>query len=163
MGKKRIDGELLQAIGNRGENLVVLAITDYSQFPKPLFRTAPFTGGWPAVDYVVELTGVRNLTPVLFVQVKSTRNPISNGRIEIVLTPKKKRMLARIPGPTYIIGVQEPTRRVFIRAVFERDGPGVYAIPVTYELTPANLQVLYDEVKEFWHSHLRKPRQSHFS
>jgi hypothetical protein len=160
--KKRIAGELLHAIGDRGESIFELAIRDYSQFPRPLFRPAFFSDRWPAVDYVVELTGVKGMTPVLFVQVKSTQEPIANNRIPVSLPPKKKKALARIPGPTYVVGVQEPTRRTFIRAVFEVEGPGVYDIPVTHELTPANLRILYDEVRAFWRTHNRKPQQSQF-
>jgi hypothetical protein len=161
--RKTTSGELLHAIGDRGENLFELAISDYSQFNRPLFRPAYFTDRWPAVDYVVELLGVADLTPYLLVQVKATRVPIANNEIAIDLPPRKKNSLARLPGPTYVVGVQEPTRRVFIRAAFATTGPGIYSIPITHELTPANLQVLYDEVEGFWRNQDPKPQQSHFS
>jgi hypothetical protein len=61
------------------------------------------------------------------------------------------------------VGVQEPTRRAFIRAVNASAGPGVYQIPVTHELTPANLRVLYDEVKAFWRRQDFKLQHSAFA
>jgi hypothetical protein len=159
----RFNGELRNFIGNRGESLFELAITDYIQFRQPLFRPAFLTEKWPAVDYLVELIGVKGMTPIFFAQVKSTVAAIAVGQVHVALPPKKRRALARIPGPTYLVGVQEPMKRVFIRAVNDQARPGVYAIPVTHELTPANLQVLYDEVKAFWQQHDSKPQQSAFA
>ena len=143
------------------------ASTVLAQIPVVMMEFVFVSGEWKKeaksrVVEQIELTGVRGLTPVLFVQVKFTREPIANNRINISLPPKKMKPLARIPGPTYVVGVQEPTRRVFIRAVFSTEGPGVYNIPVAHELTPANLRILYDEVKDFWKNHDRKPQQSHF-
>jgi hypothetical protein len=131
--------------------------------PQPLFRPAFLTEKWPAVDYLVELIGVKGMTPIFFAQVKSTVAANAVGQVHAALPPKKRRTLARIPGPTYLVGVQEPTKRVFIRAVNDQAAAGVYAIPVTHELTPPNLQVLYDEVKAFWQQQDFKPRQSAFA
>src|SRR5262245_31779259 len=117
MTKKKVDWQLLHAVGDRGESIFELAITDYSQFTRPLFRPAYFTDRWPAVDFVVELTGVRQFTPLLFAQVKSTTQPLAGANITVELPPAKKAALARLPGPTYVVGVHEPTRRTFIRAV----------------------------------------------
>ena len=156
-------GELLSVVGDRGENIFELAITDYSQFAEPLFRPAFLGDKWPALDYLVELTGVKGLTPIFFVQVKATAAAIAQNRLEVELPPKKKKALARIPGPTYLVGVQEPTKRAFIRAVNDRSAHGVYQIPVTHELTPVNLQILYDEVKAFWTGQNFKPKKSAFA
>ncbi len=157
------NAELRSFIGDRGESIFELAITDYSQFTRPLFRPAFLTEKWPAVDYLVELIGVKGMTPVFFVQVKSTTTPIVGSEIQVALPPRKRKSLARIPGPTYLVGVQEPRKRAFIRAVNDQAGPGVYAIPVTHELTPANLRVLYDEVAAFWQRQDFKPQQSAFA
>lgn len=157
---KRI-GWLANVIGERGEKLFEIAITDYRQFDRPLFRTAFLGDKWPSLDFVVELIGVKNSTPIFYVQVKSTAKDIENETLEITLDSKKAKLFANIPGPTYLIGVHEPTKRVFIRAV--NDGrQGVYRIPTSHELTPANLQILHDEVKAFWLLQNRKPKYSAF-
>lgn len=156
-------GVLVNVVGDRGENIFELAITDYSQFQRPLFRAAFLGDKWPAVDYLVELNGVRGMTPHCFVQVKSTVTAIANNQLEVAFPPKKKRMLVRVPSPTYLVGVHEPTKRAFIIAVTDESNKGIYHIPVTHELTPANLQVLYDEVRAFWTQQENiKPQQSAF-
>jgi hypothetical protein len=94
------DGELWNAVGDRGENIFELAITDYSQFPRPLFRPAFLGDKWPALDYLVELTGVRGMTPIFFVQVKATAATIVGNQLPVALPPKKRQALVRIPGPT---------------------------------------------------------------
>jgi hypothetical protein len=156
-------GDLFNFIGDRGESIFELAITEYSQFRRPLFRPAFLGEKWPAIDYLVELTGVKGMTPIFFVQVKSTATAIAANRLQVALPPKKRRPLVRIPGPTYLVGVHEPMKRAFIRAVYDNSGQGVYAIPVTHELTPVNLRVLYDEVKAFWKQQDFKPQNSAFA
>jgi hypothetical protein len=160
--RMKSSGELSQTIGTRGESIFELAITDYSQFETSLFRPAFLSDRWPAIDFLVELIGVRDVTPYFLVQVKATRNAISKDRIVVELPPKNKTALARVPGPTYVVGVHEPSKRTFIRAVLDPKPPGIYDIPVAYELTPANLQVLYDEVKDYWIHSDRKPLRSQF-
>lgn len=142
-----------------------LAVTDFSQFPQPLFKPGFLGEKWPAVDYYVELLGVRNLTPFFFAQIKTTTQPLNASAISLkVQAPKAKcSTLFRLPGPTYIVGVHEPTRRSFILSLHARPSKGVYTIPLKYELTPINLQILYDEVAAFWKSSQRKPRESHFA
>jgi hypothetical protein len=115
------------------------------------------------VDYLVELTEIREITPIFFVQVKSTAAVIVNNRLAVSLPPKQKKALARIPGPTYLVGVHEPTRRAFIRAINNNSVQGVYEIPANHELTPYTLRVLYDEVKAFWKAQAFKPQRSAFS
>src|SRR5437868_5649842 len=102
MAKKKFSGELLQVVGERGEKIFELAISDYSLTRTRLFRHAFFTDRWPAIDYVVELVGVRNITPFFFVQVKSTTEPIVDDSVKVDLPPEKKMALARLPGPTYV-------------------------------------------------------------
>jgi hypothetical protein len=156
-------GVLVNVVGDRGENIFELAITDYSQFQAPLFRAAFLGDKWPAVDYLVELVGVAGMTPHFFVQVKSTSAAIANNYVKVELPPMKKRLLIRVPGPTYLVGVQEPTKRAFILAVTDDSNQGVYSIPVTHELTPSNLRILYDEVSAFWSQQTVKPQQSAFA
>ena len=69
----------------------------------------------------------------------------------------------QIPAPTYILGVHEPSKRVFIRSV--HDGVAVKAItriPIAYELTGGNLKLLHDEVVRFWRRRRHKPTDSVF-
>jgi len=117
----RSSGALGNVIGDRGEIVFELAITDYSQFRFPLFRPAFLGAKWPTIDYYVELLGVPNGSPFFFAQIKTTREPLSQNALvlEIKVERAKCARLFRIPGPTYLIGVHEPTQRAFIRSVHE--------------------------------------------
>jgi hypothetical protein len=110
------------------------------------------------------LLGVKSRTPFFFVQVKSTTDAIPVGAtdLEVSLPPKKREFLFRVPGPTYLAGVHEPSKRTFLLSINARALQGAYKIPLQHELTPANLQILYDEVKLFWKSHTYEPQNSHF-
>jgi hypothetical protein len=45
---------LQDVIGNRGEKLVELCLTDYATFDAPLFRLSHLGEKWPAVDFYGE-------------------------------------------------------------------------------------------------------------
>ncbi len=150
------------AIGDRGESIFKLAITDYSQFAKPIFRAVFLAEKWPVVDFVVELVGPKKTTPVFFVQVKATTKPFMAPRFHVTLPAEKRRQLAKVPGPTYLVGVHEPSKRAFIRAVDNSSKKGMTTIRLANELTPNNLKVLFDEVRDFWDRNSAKPPTSAF-
>jgi hypothetical protein len=117
---------LSNLIGDRGEKRFELAITDYRMFQRPLFRPSHLGDRWPTVDYYVELLGVRGFTPFFFVQVKSTTAPLSTeaAAIPIKVSKDKCDRLYRIPGPTYLGGVHEPSGRAFIRSLHQKPRSG---------------------------------------
>lgn len=158
--------ELRDVTGFRGEKIVELCLTDYQAFPGPLFRPGYLEGKWPAIDFYVELTSVRGKRLYFFAQAKSTTSPLRVHSASLNISTKKKDIdrLLRIPGPTYLLGVHEPSKRVFVRSVH----PGIAVraitrIPVAYELTSANLRALHDEVRDYWLSTGHKPTSSRFS
>lgn len=152
-------------IGDRGETIFKLAITDYRQFDRPLFRPAFLGEKWPHVDYYVELTGIPRLSPYFFVQVKSTAVPLAASATSLKVSASKAKCegLFRRPGPTYLVGVHEPTARAFIASLHMKPRKGVYQIPLSHELNPENLMILHREVADFWKSNHSKPTRSHFS
>jgi hypothetical protein len=158
--------ELRDVVGFRGEKLVELRLTDYSEFERPLFRPGFLGDKWPAIDFYVELNAVRGKRPYFFAQVKATSSSLTAESTHLTLSSKKADIdrLLRIPGPTYIFGVHEPSNRVFVRSIHA--GVPVRAvtrIPVAYELTSTNLEVLHREVREFWSANDHKPAASVFS
>jgi|SRR5579871_308312 len=162
MGVPRTD--LSDVVGSRGEMIFELAITDYSQFRFPLFRPAFLGAKWPTIDYFVELLGVSKASPYFFVQVKATTAPIQVNamELEIQVARAKCERLFRVPGPTYLVGVHELTQRAFILSIHTLPVQGIYRIPVAYELTPTNLKLLHQEVRDYWRSGPIKPAHSHF-
>lgn len=154
---------LSDVIGKRGENIVELCFTDYSNFATSLFSLTHLGEKWPAVDYYVELTTVPGRRLFFFVQAKATASPSVGTHLRISSTKDDVARLLEIPAPTYIVGVHEPTKRAFIRSV--HDGVKLKAmtrIPVAYELTSRNLEVLHSEVVRFWKRRRQKPTNSVF-
>lgn len=158
--------QLQDVIGFRGEKITELALTNFKDFKRPLFQIGFLGDKWPSIDFYVELNRVRGKRPYFFVQTKATAGQITKRSQNLTISTTKKdiKRLLRIPGPTYLMGVHEPSRRSFIRSVHaglpER---AITRIPLSHELTSANLRILHTEVKEFWNSTTHKPAGSHFS
>lgn len=158
---------LLQDVtGFRGEKIVELCLTEYSAFARPLFRPGFLGDKWPAVDFYVELNDVRGRRPYFLIQSKATYKTLAANATSLTISSTKNdiKRLLQIPGPTYILGVHEPTRRVFAQSVHTGVAVrGINKIQVTHELTPANLQNLYTEVRDYWRSTKHKPTTSVFA
>jgi len=157
---------LQDVTGYRGEKIVELCLTDYSAFAAPLFRPAFLGDKWPAVDFYVELNGVRGRRPYFLIQCKSTAAtlPRSAAALAISSTKRDIRRLLQIPGPTYLLGVHEPSRRVFAKSVHSGIAArAITRIESTHELTSTNLWKLYVEVRDYWQSTQHKPIQSVFA
>ena len=158
--------ELRDVTGFRGEKIVELCLTDYSEFPKLLFRPGFLGDKWPAIDFYVELTAVRGKRLYFFVQAKATTSKLTENSINLSVSTKKKDIdrLLRIPGPTYVLGIHEPSKRVFIRSVHAGiPVKAITRIPLIYELTSANLIKLHEEVRKYWSTTDHKPSSSVFS
>ena len=104
VGQNKIDPRtenLNNVIAERGENIFELAVTDYESFNKPLFKPGFLGAKWPALDYYVELVGVRATTPFFFVQVKTTSGVLSSTSTGLSLAPAKDlfiRIKVEYPG-----------------------------------------------------------------
>lgn len=158
--------QLQEITGFRGESITELALTEFSEFVRPLFQPGFLGDKWPSIDFYVELNSVRGKRPYFFVQTKATRSRITARTTNLSVTTTKKGIerLLRIPGPTYIIGVHEPSKRAFIRSVHAGvPRQAITRIPLENELTSANLRILHTEVKDFWKNSSHKPTESHFS
>ncbi|MFN0056086.1 MAG: hypothetical protein ACKV0T_28400 [Planctomycetales bacterium] len=151
---------MTDVVGSRGEQLFYIAATDYKEFAHPLFRPYFLGEKCPDVDFLVNLWGAKG---VFFVQVKATANPLSATSIEVRLSQTRRLRLGELPGPTYLVGVHEPSKRCFIRSIDLSPQTGVASIPLAYELNAANLRALFDEVKDFWATTKYKPQHSAFA
>ena len=158
--------DLNDIIGFRGEKILELRLTDFAGLSSPLFRPGFLGDKWPAIDFYIELRSVRGATPYFFAQAKSTVGKLSNTSRTLKISSKRRDIerLLRIPGPTYIFGIHEPSTRVFVRSVHNgSDVKAISQIPVSYELTGANLVKLHKEVQAFWKTTNYKPATSVFA
>jgi hypothetical protein len=92
---------LLQDVtGFRGEKIVELCLTEYSAFARPLFRPGFLGDKWPAVDFYVELSGVRGRRPYFLIQTKSTSLALAANAasLRISSTRNDARGSFRFPG-----------------------------------------------------------------
>ncbi len=158
--------QLNNVIGERGERIVELCLTDYKDFEQPLFRPSFLGEKWPAIDFYVELTTIPNKRLYFFGQVKTTTGLLSDTDEKLCIhsTAENIQHLLQTPAPTYIFAVHEPSQRVFIRSVYQGvKAQAITQIPIKYELTSSNLKKLNEEVSNYWNTHQHKPTFSVFS
>ena len=159
-----VNRAIRDVIGKRGELIVELRLSDYANFPAPLFSTTHLGQKWPAVDFYVELATVAGKRPFFLAQAKSTASACSRTNLRISSTKQDIERLLEIPAPTYLLGIHEPTKRVFVRAVHKGSAvKAITRIPLAYELTSQNLKALHNEVVRFWGKGKHKPTGSIFS
>lgn len=158
--------QLRDVIGSRGEKIADNCLTDYKHFTFSLFQVGFFNEKWPAIDAYVELLDVAGLKPFFFVQVKSTAGKIGQKDSGLKISTKKHDIerLLQIPCPTYLLGVHEPSQRVFCKSIHSgMAAKAITRIEWKHELHAQNLRNLYDEVLAFWQQAQRKPTTSVFS
>lgn len=156
--------QLQEVTGVRGESITILALTDYSDFEEPLFTPGFLGDKWPSIDFYVELNCVRGKRPYFFIQSKATKTNLTTKHIKISMKRKDVERLLRIPGPTYILGIHEPSGRTFIRSVHTGiPRKAITRISLSNELTSENLELLHEEVIEYWKNSNHKPTSSQFT
>ena len=154
-------GELSNVIGDRGEFIVRALLTEYVQFDGPLFRPVYMGEKHQMLDFFVELTGGGGGHGYFMAQVKTTtRVPNSKGLPVPSISKDHWNRISKLPGPSFMFGVQEQTSRVFAVAMRQPRTRGVASVPLKNELSVDRLLILYEEVKEFWAAHSRKPAAS---
>ena len=145
-----MQADIVEATGTRGEKIVELCLTDFQTSRRPLFRLAFLGDKWPSIDFYAELRAVRKHTPYFFAQAKATTHHLSHQNLSIGSKKIDIVRLLRIPGPTYIFGVHEPSKRVFVKSVHSGvPKRAITRIPLRNELTPHRLRVLNEEVRGF--------------
>jgi hypothetical protein len=158
-----MQADIIDATGTRGEKIVELCLTDFQTSKRPLFRLAFLGDKWPTIDFYAELRAVRKHTPYFLAQVKATTRDLSQLNLSIGSKKIDIVRLLRIPGPTYIFGVHEPSKRVFVKSVhLGVPKRAITRIPLVNELTPDRLPDLYEEVRGFWKTNGDKPSSSVF-
>jgi hypothetical protein len=123
----------MEVVGYRGEEIVELCLTNYESFPEPLFRPGFLGDKWPSIDFYVELRRVPGTTPYFFGQAKATASRLLKSSSSLRISTKRQdvQRLLRIPGPTYIFGVHEPSERVFIRSVHRGTMPKSISVTIS--------------------------------
>jgi hypothetical protein len=156
-----MNGTLNNIDGDRGESLAFLALTSYRDSAKPLFRIAHLGEKWPVLDYYAELESRKRPIPIAGFQIKSTSQGIRSRSLPIQLGKTHTKIMAKLPMPVYVIGVDLKTRKSYVRAV-TNGKRGISSIPTRYQLTSRNLHALHDEIEEYWQTNTLQKIQSKF-
>ena len=140
------------ALGERGEAIFRLLITEFDGAPGPAFRPYFLGDKWPVADFIVELIGVTAATPYFFVQVKATRAGYTKQRrrLRITVNSGSVASLAAYPAPTYIVGIDEETREGFLVSARRGRSTNVSSVSTQFPLNAAIRRALWEEVKGYW-------------
>jgi len=154
-------------IGDLGELLAAIALSRpvLGRYKRPLFRATHLGGKYPAADFLVDVLGPDNqCRGFFFIQVKSTRkrSGASRRRLPITADRAKFEQFARLPAPTYLIGVDLTTEICYIVAALKPGGV-VSSITTKVSLSEEHFRIqLYREVRAHW-ARWKGPRHTEFS
>jgi hypothetical protein len=136
----------------------LIAATDLSRPVKgrvrrPLFRATFLGDKYPIVDILIDVLG-RNDTSLgfFFAQVKgSTAVTAAHARLPVGVKLDRFNQLARIPAPTYLIGVDLPAETAYLVAAHRPRKVGVSTITKVFCLRDDAVRIeLHKEVLAFW-------------
>ncbi|WP_165224783.1 DUF4365 domain-containing protein [Aquisphaera insulae] len=149
-------------IGERGQWLFSLLMTEFCGRDTPFFRPRFLGDKYPTFDYIVEV--VDRPSYFFFVQVKGTRlgYTTEGNRLRVqVIQDDVDRMVA-CPVPAYVVGIDVNEIGVgFLLSVNEPRG-GVASLTTRFRIDCGVLERLRDEVIEFWSSRDMTLAGSHF-
>jgi hypothetical protein len=139
-------------IGERGQWLFSLLITDPCGRDEPFFRPRFLGDKYPTFDYIVEV--VDRPAYFFFVQVKGTMlgYTVEKHRLRVQVTQDDIDRMAACPAPTYVVGIDVNEIGVgFLLSVNEpRDN--VASLTTQFQIDCDALAQLRDEVIGFWSS-----------
>jgi hypothetical protein len=139
-------------LGQRGEALFYVLITRFYGRAKPRFRPQFLGDKWPTVDFIVELMDAGDSTPYFFVQVKTTRAGYTKKerRLKVQVEQEEMCQLASYPAPTYVVGIDERGEAGYIVSANGECLERVSSLSTEYPLNERNLNLLWEEVNDFW-------------
>ncbi len=153
------------ALGDRGEAIFRVLITEFDTAAGPIFRPYFLGEKWPVVDFIVEIVGAGASIPYFFVQVKTTRAGYTQKekRLKVSVSGDDIRLLASYPAPTYVIGIDEISRNGFLVSANGENLRSLSSLSTQFAINAVNRRLLWEEVKAYWTSLAAMGMTSHFS
>ena len=148
-------------IGERGQWLFCLLMTELCGRDAPLFRPRFLGDKFPTFDYLVEV--VDHPTYYFFVQVKATTQGYTKDpvRLKIQVSVEDIVRMVSCPAPTYVAGIDSESGKGFLLSVNESRGP-VPSLITKFPINCDHLQLLRDEVCDYWSTRNMVLEASHF-
>jgi hypothetical protein len=152
------------ALGERGEALFKLLITEFHSDAGPIFKPQFLGDKWQYIDFIVELVGTGSYIPYFFVQVKTTRKGYTKklNRLKIQVKEQSVIGLASYPAPTYIVGIDEINETGYIVSANGENLKSLSSLSTTFPINKQNRQILWNEVNNFWNQCKPKNLASQF-
>src|ERR1022692_2194718 len=138
-------------IGERGQWLFCLLMTDLCGRDSPDFRPRFLGDKFPTFDYLVEL--VDHPTYYFFVQVKATTQGYTKDpvRLKVQVSADDIIRMVSCPAPTYVAGIDGEAGLGYLLSVNEARGH-VASLITQFPINCGNLELLRDEVFAYWSS-----------
>lgn len=143
-------------LGDRGQWMFSLLMTELCDRNEPYFRPRFLGDKFPTFDYLVEL--VDDPALFFFVQVKTTRLGYtrSKGRLKVQVSQSDVDRMTACPAPTYLVGIDERKRTGFLLSMRATQGRAS-SLSTEHPIDCGRLSLLAREVREYWES--RSPRE----
>ena len=143
--------KMRDALGQRGEWLFKLLITEFHSDAGSIFKPQFLGDKWQYVDFIVELVGAVSCVPYFFVQVKTTRQGCTkNNRLNVKVEKKSVIGIASYPAPTYIVGIDEIQRTGYIVSANGENLKSLSSLSTEFPIDKQNREILWNEVNDFW-------------
>ncbi len=137
-------------IGNRGQNLFDLLMTQFCGRDEPFFRPRFLGDKYPTFDYVVEVAD--HPAYFFFAQVKATTKGYTKKENRLIVElghVDVDRMIA-CPAPTYLIGIDANEIGLGYLLSINEPLERISSLTTKFRLECSVLEALRDEVVEYW-------------
>jgi hypothetical protein len=136
-------------IGERGEWLFRLLMTDLCGRSDPFFRPRFLGEKHPTFDFIVEV--VDHPSSFFFVQVKGTTQgyPVKERRLRVQVPQEDIDRMVAVPAPSYVVGIDVAMGAGFLLSVNEPRSK-VASLTTRHPIDCKTLADLRDEVVGFW-------------
>jgi Domain of unknown function (DUF4365) len=139
-------------IGDRGQLLLSLLLTDLCGRDVPYFRPRFLGDKYPTFDFIVEV--VDNPAYFFFAQVKATTKGYTKeqNRLIVQLDQTDVDRMVACPAPTYLIGIDVNQIGVGYLLSINEPCARVASMTTKFKIDCSVLKNLRDEVIEYWKS-----------
>jgi hypothetical protein len=157
--------KMRDALGERGEALFKLLITEFHSDDGPIFKPQFLGDKWQYVDFIVELVGAISYVPYFFVQVKTTRQGYTKkeNRLKVKIKEESVIGIASYPAPTYIVGIDEIKEVAYLVSANGENLKSLSSLSTNVPINKQNREILWNEVSDFWSQYKNKNLASKFS
>jgi hypothetical protein len=139
-------------IGERGQWLFSLLMTDLCGRDDPFFRPRFLGDKYPTFDYIVEV--VDQPSYFFFVQVKGTAlgYTAEEHRLRVQVTQDDINRMVACPAPTYVVGID--VNAIGVGFILSANEPrhNVASLATRFQIDCGVLEQLRDEIIDFWSS-----------